>query len=104
MLAVGRALADEAPAVESDDGVIVVAFGRRLRLEFHDARVTFDGGRLAYRGLDAALGMTDLAGTALTECRRGKDTRHFLTGLLRQSVCARVDWPCREMAGASSKD
>jgi len=88
------------PAVELDDGVIAVAFDRRLTLEFHGARITSDAGLLAYRGLDAALGVTDLAGTALTECRHGKDTRHLLTGLLRQSVCARVNWLRREVAGA----
>jgi len=47
-------------------------------------------GLLAYRELDAALGLTDLAGAVLAECRRGKNTRHLLTGLLRQSVYARL--------------
>lgn len=32
------------------------------------------------------LGLTDLAGSVLSECRRGKNTRHLLAGLLRQSV------------------
>jgi hypothetical protein len=38
---------------------------------------------LAYRELDDALGLTDLAGAAPLECRRGKNTRHMLTGLDR---------------------
>ena len=45
---------------------------------------------LAYRELDDALGLTDLAGAVLSECRRGKNTRHLLTGLLRQSVFGRL--------------
>src|ERR1019366_10716616 len=36
--------------------------------------------------LDDALGLTDLAGGVLSECRRGKNARYLLTGLLRQSV------------------
>jgi len=45
---------------------------------------------LAYRELDDALGLTELAGAALSECRRGKNTRHLLTALLRQSVFGRL--------------
>ena len=41
------------------------------------------------RGHDP-LGLSDLAGAALSECRRGKNTRHLLTGLLRQSVFGRL--------------
>jgi len=40
--------------------------------------------------LDDALRLTDLAGAALAECRRGRNTRHLLTGLLRQSVFGRL--------------
>jgi hypothetical protein len=80
----------EHPAGESDDGSLRVDFDRRLKLEFHGSRITSDAGLLAYRELDDALGLTDLAGAALSECRRGKDTRHLLTGLLRQSVFGRL--------------
>ena len=80
----------EHPAGESDDGSLRVDFDRRLKLEFHGSRITSDAGLLAYRELDDALGLSDLAGAALSECRRGKNTRHLLTGLLRQSVFGRL--------------
>jgi hypothetical protein len=80
----------EHPAGESDDASLRVDFDRRLKLEFHDGRITSDAGLLAYRELDATLALTDLAGAALAECRRGKNTRHLLTGLLRQSVFGRL--------------
>ncbi len=80
----------EHPAGESDDGSLRVDFDRRLKLEFHGSRITSDAGLLAYRELDDALGLSDLAGAALSECRRGTNTRHMLTGLLRQSVFGRL--------------
>jgi hypothetical protein len=80
----------EHPAGESADGSLRVDFDRRPRLEFHGTRITSDAGLLAYRELDDALGLTDLAGAALSECRRGRNTRHILTGLFRQSVFGRL--------------
>jgi hypothetical protein len=80
----------EHPAGESDDGPLRVDFDRRLRLEFHGSRITSDAGLLAYRELDDALGLTELAGTVLSDGRRGKNTRHLLSGLLRQSVFGRL--------------
>src|SRR5215472_13120155 len=80
----------EHPAGESDDGSLRVDFDRRLHLEFHGSRITSDAGLLAYRELDDALGLTDLAGGVLSDGRRGKNTRHLLTGLFRQSVFGRL--------------
>jgi hypothetical protein len=64
-------------------------FDRRLKLEFHGSDIS-DGGLLCYRELDDALGLTELGGELLSETRRGKNTRHLLVGLLRQSVFGRL--------------
>jgi Transposase DDE domain group 1 len=67
-----------------------VTFDRRLKLELHGARITSDGGLLAYRELDDALGLTATAASVLAEGRRGKNIRHRLLGLLRQAVYGRL--------------
>ncbi len=67
-----------------------VAFDRRIKLEFHGARITSDGALLAYRELDDALGLTAMAASLLSENRRGRNTRHRLLGLLRQAVYGRL--------------
>src|SRR5215212_5311953 len=67
-----------------------IAFDRRIKLEFHGARITSDGGLLAYGELDDALGLTAMAASALAEGRRGKNTRHRLLGLLRQAIYGRL--------------
>jgi hypothetical protein len=80
----------EHPAGESDFDVLRLAFDRRLKLEFHGTMVTSDAGLLAYRELDDVLGLTTLAGATLSDDRRGKNTQHLMTGLLRQSVFGRL--------------
>ncbi len=67
-----------------------VDFDRRLKLEFHGSDISSDAGLLPYRELDDALGLTELGGEVLSETRRGKNTRHLLVGLLRQSVFGRL--------------
>ena len=65
-------------------------FDRRLRLEFHGATVTSDAGLLAYRELDDALQLTDSAADMLHDTRTGRNTRHGLAALLRQSLFSRL--------------
>src|SRR3712207_5491055 len=76
----------EHPAGESDDGALRVDFDRRLQLEFHGARITSDGGLLAYRELDDALGLTAMAASVLAEDRRRRNIRHRLLRLMTKRV------------------
>ena len=80
----------EDPAGESVDGPLRLDFDRRLKLEFHGSRITTDAGLLAYRELDDALGLTDMIGDELVDPRTGKNGRHPMTGLFRQSVFGRL--------------
>jgi hypothetical protein len=80
---------------ESKDGVLRLYFDRRLTLEFHGSKVTSDAGLLPYRELDDAVGLTEIAGDVFTDprrgkTRRGKNGRHGLVGLFRQSVFGRL--------------
>src|SRR5215212_5645359 len=75
---------------EDDNAVLRVTFDPRLKLEFHDSRVTSDAGLLPFRDLDDAIGLTDLAGEGLTDTRTGQNSRHTLMAQLRQSVFGRL--------------
>ncbi len=61
-------------------------FDRKLKLEFHGTKVTSDAGLLAYRELDEALGLTSAIDSELRDNRTGKNTRHSIAALLRQSI------------------
>ncbi len=77
-------------------------FDRRIKLEFHGARITSDDGLLAYLELDDILGLVGIAITKLLDGRRGKNVRHQLGGLFRQSVFGRlVGYEERERRGAA---
>ena len=79
----------EHPAGEADDGSLRVDFDRRLKLEFHGT-VTSDAGLLAYRELDDALGLTDLAGAASARLPPRQEHPPPADALLRQSVFSRL--------------
>jgi len=78
------------PMGESESGVLRLDFDRRLKLEFHGSKVTSDGGFLAFRELDDALGLSDLAGEHLVDPRAGKNGQHGMAGLFRQSTFGRL--------------
>ena len=75
---------------EAENGGLRLGFDHHLRLEFRGAKVTTDAGLLAARELDGVLGLTEMAGVMIEDGRTGKNIRHELTGLLRQSVYARL--------------
>ncbi len=60
-----------------------VGFDGRIKLEFHGAKVTSDGGLLAYRDLEDALGLFDSIATVFTDRRTGRNIQHDMNSLLR---------------------
>ena len=78
------------PTGESTGAALKLDFDRRLRLRFRGSVITSDAGLLAYRELDDSVGLTDMAGDVLADARTGRNGRHALVGLLRQSVFGRL--------------
>ncbi len=78
------------PTGEAENGVLRLDFNRRVMLHFRGSLVTSDAGLLAYRELDDALGLTPAAGKLLADARTGKNGRHALVGMFRQSVFGRL--------------
>jgi hypothetical protein len=78
------------PTGEADTSALRLDFDRRLLLQFRGSTITSDAGLLAYRELDDALHLTDTAADRLADTRTGKNGRHRLAGLLRQSVFGRL--------------
>ena len=68
------------PEGESKNKPLRLVFDRRLKLKLHGSRVTSDAGSLAYRELDDAVGLSEIAGDVLMDTRHGKNGRHGLVG------------------------
>jgi len=56
---------------EKTRGTLKLQFDKRLRLEFHGARITSDAGLLAFRELGGVLGLMEMAPTYLQKTRGG---------------------------------
>jgi len=78
------------PTGEAENGVLRLDFDRRIMVQFHGSVVTSDAGLLAYRELDDALGLTTSTGDLLADSRTGKNGRHALVGMFRQSLFGRL--------------
>jgi len=74
----------------SQNQALKVDFDKSLRLEFHGSTITSDAGLLAYRELDDALGLTDIAANSLKDIRFGKNKQHSMVAQLRQSIFSRL--------------
>ena len=77
-------------AGESISAPLQVDFDRRLKLQFHGARLSSDGGLLLFRELDDALGLSAMASWMLRDSRTGRNSRHNLLAMFRQSVFGRL--------------
>ena len=76
---------------ESISAPLKVSFDRRLKLQFHGAKLSSDGGLLLFRKLDQALGLTEMAAWEMRDSRTGKNSRHKLLAMFRQSVFGRLE-------------
>ena len=75
---------------EAHTGPLRLQFDRSVKLAFHRSSISSDGGLLLHRELDDALGLTDMAAQLVDDPRTGRNGRHRLAGLLRQSVFSRL--------------
>jgi Transposase DDE domain group 1 len=75
---------------EGENTPLRLQFNPKVRLEFHGSTITSDAGLLPIRELDEALGLTSIASEYLQESRTGRNIRHHLVPLLRQSIFSRL--------------
>jgi len=83
----------ENPMGQTCKDALKINFGKKLKLEFHGTKVTSDAGLPAYRELDEVLGLTTMSESEFNDNRKGKNTQHKNTALLRQSIYSRLA-PC----------
>jgi hypothetical protein len=81
---------------EKSQEALKLQFDKRLRLEFHGARVTSDAGLLACLELAGTLGLTEVAPTYFREARGGRNVQYERVPMLRQSVYSRYDKLCAQ--------
>ncbi len=67
-----------------------VGFDNRLRLQFHGAKISTEGGLFPYRELDEAARLTESGAGDLFDFRSGRNICHNMTAMLRQSIFSRL--------------
>ena len=67
-----------------------VGFDGSIKLEFHGAKVSSNGGFLAYRDLDYALGLFDTVSAVFIDKRTGRNILYDMPTLLRKSIYNRL--------------
>jgi len=75
---------------DSEKAPLRLRFNPKVRLAFHGSPITSDAGLLAVREFDDALGLTEISEDYLKESRTGRNIRHYLVPLLRQSIYSRL--------------
>jgi hypothetical protein len=75
---------------EGHEEQLRVSFDARVGLEFVGSKLTSEAGLLVYRELEERLGLTAASDQFLTEQRTGRNVRHDLVALLRQSMYSRL--------------
>src|ERR671919_2301074 len=75
---------------DAEKAPLRLQFNPKIRLEFRGAAITSDAGLLPFREFDHALGLTCIASDYLQESRTGRNIRHHLVPLLRQSIYSRL--------------
>ena len=68
---------------EAKKDALRVGFDRKLKLEFHGAKITSAAALLLYREFDDALDLTAIAQEKLDDPRTGNNVLHSMTALLR---------------------
>ena len=71
-----------------------VSFDSRLKLKFLGSQITTDAGLLAYRELDEALGLTEMAGDLLGDGRLGNRSQgvFWSSGWVKEETDLDSDW------------
>jgi len=63
---------------KSKSGSFKISFDRRIKLHFHGAKLSSDGGLVLFRAFAAALGLAEIATSDLRDRRTGLNTQHTL--------------------------
>jgi len=67
-----------------------VGFDGGIKLEFHGANVTSNGGFLVYSDLDYALGLFNTVSVVFIDKRTDRNIQHDMPTLQRQSIYSRL--------------